>query len=85
MENEFNMFLTIVVVLLSVMVTVVCALLFFGGSEILDTLKRLNENMEKVVSDNDKDHRQMTKRLDKNEKDIVRIDAKIDGHLKSHK
>lgn len=85
MENEFDMFLTIVVVLLSVMVTVVCALLFFGGSEILDTLKRLNENMEKVVSDNDKDHRQMTKRLDKNEKDIVRIDAKIDGHLKSHK
>lgn len=85
MENEFNMFLTIVVVLLSVMVTVVCALLFFGGSEILDTLKRLNENMEKVVSDNDKDHRQMTKRLDRNEKDIVRIDAKIDGHLKSHK
>lgn len=85
MENEFDMFLTIVVVLLSVMVTVVCALLFFGGSEILDTLKRLNENMEKVVSDNDKDHRQMAKRLDKNEKDIVRIDAKIDGHLKSHK
>ena len=85
MENEFDMFLTIVVVLLSIMVTVVCALLFFGGSEILDTLKRLNENMEKVVSDNDKDHRQMTKRLDKNEKDIVRIDAKIDGHLKSHK
>jgi len=85
METELNMFLTIVVVLLSVMVTVVCALLFFGGSEILETLKKLNANMEKIALDNDEDHKAMIKRIEQNEDDILVVKTKVDSHIESHR
>ena len=81
MELEVNMFLTIVIILLSVMGTVICALLFFGGSEALKELNKITKIMEKLVIDNDRDHSNIRKRLLRNEQETSRAHQKIDNHL----
>lgn len=81
MELEVNMFLTIVIILLSVMGTVICALFFFGGSEALKELNKITKSMEKLVIDNDRDHSNIRKRLLRNEQETSRAHQKIDNHL----
>ena len=48
MELEVNMFLTIVIILLSVVGTVICALLFFGGSEGIKRTEQDNKKYRKT-------------------------------------
>ena len=81
MELEVNMFLTIVIILLSVVGTVICALLFFGGSEALKELSKITKSIERLIVENDNEHSNIRKRLLRNEQETSRAHQKIDNHL----
>ena len=83
-----DLFLILIVALLAIVITFVCALLFFGGMKIIDMFKGfkhelhvLNQNMTGIVTANNKDHERITERLLDHDNKFIKVNSRIDHHL----
>jgi len=86
-----SLFLTIIVVLISLVVLFICALLFFGGLEIIENFKgikgqlsKLNSFMEEVVAANSQDHKSIKEKLLKHDDEFIKVHGRIDSHINAN-
>jgi hypothetical protein len=83
-----DLFLILVVSLLAIVITFVCALLFYGGMKIIDMFKgfkqelhTLNVNMSGIVTANNKDHDSIKEKLSNHDNEFIKVHGRIDKHL----